>query len=196
MTAPNEMPRSVPRRTTSGARGTTGAVATGALPLAGAAPCAAGLAGAGALGLHANARPSVPPPARRTKSRRVGLAAERGAGWPFTASSPLTAALHPQQRMNAQLGAGPLQERRRLGAARLVEAVERPRDVQHQADPAPRIGDGHRHRADAPLALGQADGVALRRDAGELLAQRVELRTALPLDLGQQRFSRLGRQVG
>src|SRR4051812_34514802 len=107
MTAPNEMPRSVPRRTTSGARRAVGAVATGALPVAGDPTSVAGLAGAGALGLQASARPSVPPPAKRTKSRRVGRGAERRAGWPFTTSSPLAAALHPQQRVNAQLGARP-----------------------------------------------------------------------------------------
>src|SRR5262245_40050687 len=66
------MPRSVPRRTTSGARATVGAAVGGAA----AAVVGAGLAG-GALalgdgdGVQARAMPSAPPAPRRTKSRRV-----------------------------------------------------------------------------------------------------------------------------
>src|SRR5437764_634435 len=67
MTAPKEMPRSVPRRTTSGARRVVGAAGTGALAVAG-----AGAAGSVALGPHASASPTAPPAARRTNSRRGG----------------------------------------------------------------------------------------------------------------------------
>src|SRR5437879_3147786 len=70
MTAPNEIPRSVPRRTTSGARGTAGAATVGAA--AATADGAAGGGGAllGAAGEHPSARPTVLPAARRTNCRR------------------------------------------------------------------------------------------------------------------------------
>src|SRR5438552_3894075 len=75
ITAPNEIPRSVPRRTTSGGRATAGApisVAAGAAGGDGADGAGGAVAGAlpGAAGVQARARPAVLPAARRTNSRR------------------------------------------------------------------------------------------------------------------------------
>src|SRR5262249_28839993 len=90
----NEIPRSVPRRTTSGARATVGALLPTAAAEGASGDWAAGVGGAvagalpGTAGAQARARPTVLPAARRTKSRRgYALKAPPGAA-SLTTSSP------------------------------------------------------------------------------------------------------------